>query len=114
MTKLLTQIKTKKTLFCNKVIRFLATLITKCSAKEEMEEIDKEIENINKFRDFSDSFFQNKDDLQRVIELEIEEKNRAYRVILSLHSAILNDDIEQLNSIFRELNLEEYRQKINQ
>lgn len=106
------RIKLSKRIFCSKIILKMNSIILFCSLKEDIEKVEKDLNEANEIKQFSQKFNEDKEQLREEI-LRIRELNLTYKdTLLSLHSAYIEDDYALMNCIFESIGLEKKQNKI--
>lgn len=91
--------------FCNKLIVKLDKIINFCAEKKLKREVEKTLNEAEEFKDFSEKFYEHKDNLQLSIE-ELVSQNNNYKTILEgIHYHYVNENYQEVESIFERLGL---------
>ena len=94
------KVRFRKRNFCNKLINFLDKIITKCADKDDLEAIEKRLDTAEEMENFSEKFYENKDNLEYGIN-ELQTKANKYEWMINelfvLHS---RKDFEKMESFF--------------
>lgn len=95
----------RKRLFCAKVIVRLDRIITFCASKQELQEVNEEIQDVKNFKKFSKTFYENKDNLEEKL-VDIKNKHRKYENdIYELFCIYSGGNFSKMENIFKKYGL---------
>jgi hypothetical protein len=102
---LIEKIKFLKEQFCRKIIIRLDRIISFCANKQELESINREINNVKTLKNTSEVFVRNKDVLANYIrDLEIQNSKKE-EIIALIFLHYTNKNFAELEKIFNDLGL---------